>query len=83
VPAAGQRTGPRPWITPGQLIDAYSDTELIDLARWIRSDDALRTEDELLREMMHQLGFRKRGKNIVARLSAAITWSAPGTPGGP
>jgi very-short-patch-repair endonuclease len=80
VPAAGQRTGPRPWIIPGQLIDAYSETELIDLARWIRSDDALRTEDELLREMMHELGFQKRGKNIVARLSAAITWSAPGTP---
>src|SRR5205814_342468 len=56
VPAAGQRTGPRPWIIPGQLIDAYSDTELIDLARWIRSDDALRTEDELLREMMRELG---------------------------
>jgi hypothetical protein len=68
---------------PGQPIDAYSDTELVDLARWMRSDDALRTEDELLREMMRELGFQKRGKNIVARLTAAITWSAPGTPGGP
>jgi very-short-patch-repair endonuclease len=80
TPAAGQRTGPRPWIIPGQLIDAYSTTELIELARWIRSDDALRTEDELLREMMRELGFQKRGKNIVARLTAAIVRSAPGTP---
>jgi very-short-patch-repair endonuclease len=80
TPLPVQRTGPRPWIVPGQLIDAYSDTELIELARWIRSDDALRTEDELLREMMNELGFQKRGSKIVARLAAAITWSAPGTP---
>ena len=80
APAAGQRTSPRPWIVPGQLIDAYSDTELIELARWIRSDDALRTEDELVREMMRELGFQKRGKNIVARLTNAVTWSASGTP---
>jgi very-short-patch-repair endonuclease len=80
VPAAGQRTGPRPWVIPGQLIDAYSDTELIELARWIRSDDALRTEDELIREMMRELGFQKRGRKIVARLTDAITWSAPGAP---
>jgi hypothetical protein len=80
MPAAGLRTGSRPWIVPSQPIDAYSDAELIELARWIRSDDALRTEDELLREMMRELGFQKRGKNIAARLTAAITWSAPGTP---
>jgi very-short-patch-repair endonuclease len=80
APTAGQRTSPRPWIIPGQLIDAYSDTELIELTRWIRSDDALRTEDELLREIMRELGFQKRGKNIVARLTKAIIWSAPGGP---
>ena len=37
------------------------------LARWIRSDDIFRTEDELLHEMMHELGFQRRGKNVVAR----------------
>src|SRR6185437_12688046 len=74
---AGQRTGPRPWILPGQPIDVYSDAELISLAQWIRSDDGLRTEDELLHEMMNELGFQRRGRNVVARLSAAIAWSAP------
>jgi very-short-patch-repair endonuclease len=82
TPAVGQRNGPRPWIVPGQPIDAYSDAELIRLVQWIRSDDGLRTEDELLREMMQELGFRRRGKNVVARLTAMITWSAPSTPGG-
>ena len=60
--APAQRTGPRPWISRGQPIDAYSDTELLKLAQWIRSDDILRTEDELLQEMMRELGFQRRGK---------------------
>jgi very-short-patch-repair endonuclease len=72
----GQRIAPRPWIFGGQPIDAYSDSELLRLAQWIRSDDVLRTEDELLQEMMQELGFQRRGKNVVARLTAAIIKSA-------
>ena len=30
---------------------------------------------------MRELGFQRRGKNVVARLTAAIAWSAPGTHG--
>jgi very-short-patch-repair endonuclease len=80
-PAPGQRIGPRPWITRGQPIEAYSDTELLRLAQWMRSDDILRTQDELLQEMMRELGFQRRGKNVVARLTAAISQSAPNAPG--
>jgi hypothetical protein len=75
-PAAEQRKGPRPWIVPGYPIDTYSDAELLNLAQWIRSDDALRTHDELLQEMMRELGFQRRGKNVVARLTTAIIRSA-------
>ena len=32
----------------------------------------LRTEEELLTEMMSELGFQRRGKNVVARLKEAI-----------
>jgi hypothetical protein len=31
--------------------------------------------------MMRELGFQRRGKNVVARLTAAITRSAPNPPG--
>lgn len=62
----------RPFLYPGQTITAYSDYELDRLARWIRSDDMLRTEEELLAEMMRELGFQRRGKNVVAALKAAI-----------
>ena len=79
-PAPGHRIGPRPWIIRGQPIEAYSDAELLRLAEWIRSDDILRTQDELLQEMMRELGFQRRGKNVVARLTTAITRSAPTTP---
>jgi very-short-patch-repair endonuclease len=80
-PEPGQRIGPRPWIIRGQQIEAYSDGELLRLAQWIRSDDILRTQDELIQEMMRELGFQRRGKNVVARLTAAITRSAPNAPG--
>jgi very-short-patch-repair endonuclease len=61
-----------PFLYPGQEIAAYSDYDLDRLACWIRSDDMLRTEEELLAEMMRELGFQRRGKNVVARLKAAI-----------
>ena len=79
-PAPAPRIAPRPWVIRGQAIEAYSDAELLELAQWIRSDDILRTQDELLHEMMRELGFQRRGKNVVARLTAAITRSAPDAP---
>jgi hypothetical protein len=42
------------------------------MARWILSDDALRTEDEKVAEMMRELGFQKRGSKIMAALTAAV-----------
>jgi hypothetical protein len=40
--------------------------------RWVESDGARRTEDELIREVMSELGFQRRGKRIVAAIKAAI-----------
>jgi very-short-patch-repair endonuclease len=70
--AVPQRTGSRPLVTRGLPISDYTNTELLALARWIRSDGILRTEEELLDEMMRELGFQRRGKNVVASLTAAI-----------
>jgi very-short-patch-repair endonuclease len=74
---AQQRTEERPWAARGYPIGEYSDAQLIRLARWIRSDGILRTEEELLEEMMRELGFQRRGKNVVARLMDAIRRSSP------
>jgi very-short-patch-repair endonuclease len=67
-----RRNGPRPPVRRGLPIHEYSKSQLIQLIRWIESDDILRTEDELLADAMRELGFERRGKNIVQAFRAAI-----------
>jgi hypothetical protein len=40
--------------------------------RWIDSDTLLRTEEETVAEDMQDLGFRRRGRNIVIAIRRAI-----------
>ena len=70
-----QRSGSCPIWTHRGSIDEYSMSELATLARWIESDTLLRTEDQLLAEMMRILGFMRRGSKITAALTNAIVWS--------
>jgi hypothetical protein len=53
-------------------IDQYSQQELIAITNWIESDTLLRTEDQVLTEVMRTLGFRRRGSRIVATIQRAI-----------
>lgn len=66
------RRRPRPPVPRGEPITAYSHSQLVSLARWIASDTLLRTEDQLITEMMEELGFQRRGKRILAALQRAI-----------
>ena len=75
-PASPQR-GPSPGVPPRgspgyNNIDDYSLGQLAQVARWIESDTLLRTEDDLLREMMEELGFKRSGKRITEALQRAI-----------
>jgi very-short-patch-repair endonuclease/ribosomal protein S27E len=64
--------GPCP-VGLGRLsVDEYSSAELAELTRWIESDELLRTKDQLIAEVMRELGFRRRGKNILAAIDRAI-----------
>jgi very-short-patch-repair endonuclease len=74
VPAkpSGVPRGPRPYVQPNCFIDYYSPAKLIALIDWIESDTLLRTEDELLAEVMKDLGFSRRGSKIVAAITSAI-----------
>lgn len=69
---AAARRGSRPPVRRGMAIDAYPPARLVQLIRWIESDDQLRTEEEVLVEAMNELGFHRHGKKIVAALAAAI-----------
>lgn len=63
---------PRPNVPQRDRIDQYSLDELVQLIRWILSDGCLRTDDEIVSEMVRELGFKKRGTRIEARVLKAI-----------
>ena len=67
-----ERTAQRPRLKRGLAINEYRHEELVALARWIRSDTLLRTDEQMLVEMMSLLGFNRRGGRIVAALGKAI-----------
>jgi very-short-patch-repair endonuclease len=66
------RNTKRPLIPRFKSIDEYSQAQLVNLVRWIKSDTLLRTDTELLAEVMDELGFARRGSKIVSRIQAAI-----------
>ena len=66
-----------PIKTRRKSIRSYSPGELVRLLLWIRDDQRLRTEDELLREAIAVLGFSRRGPRIVEALSKAIAATNP------
>jgi very-short-patch-repair endonuclease len=70
--SAGRRRGPRPSIPYRDSIGQYSDGELTTLVRWLNSDGHLRTDDELVSEMVRELGFTRRGTRIEASVREAI-----------
>jgi very-short-patch-repair endonuclease len=62
----------RPDIPPRSSISEYTSRELLMLVHWIQSDGRLRTDDEIVEEMVLQLGFRRRGARIDSAIRAAI-----------
>ena len=65
--------GPRPDVprkgTPGyDIISDYSHLQLFELARWIESDTLLRTEEDLIRDMVKELGFKRSGRKLGRQL---------------
>jgi very-short-patch-repair endonuclease len=66
------RRKPRPWLEQGLTTDKYEPRDLCRLAEWIESDGILRTEEEVLAEMMLALGRRRKTEKADAVLRAAI-----------
>jgi hypothetical protein len=54
-------------------IDDYSHSELVALARWIESDQLLRTEAQLFEAIFNELPFYRRSAKIKAAINEAIT----------
>ncbi|WP_182354295.1 hypothetical protein [Flaviflexus huanghaiensis] len=69
--------GPRPKVSPGMPLAAYSDDQLDELVTWIMSDGIYRSEDEVVEELRSELDLRRRGiqvdvvlRNVVRRQTA-------------
>jgi very-short-patch-repair endonuclease len=62
----------RPLIRPGAKSDDYTQQDLRLIVQWIESDTLLRTHDQLLTDVMTDLGFLRRGKRITDAISQAI-----------
>ena len=68
---------PRPQVRQGLQIDAYDPRVLVAMAKWIRSDGLLRTDDELTEALFAELGLRRHGTKIDEALQAAVRGAAP------
>jgi very-short-patch-repair endonuclease len=71
VVTAGRRA-PRPMVPRRSSITEYSVRELTALVEWISSDGRLRSDDEIVAEMVNELGFRRRGARIEGAIRMAI-----------
>ena len=64
-----------PWprrIVQGLSGKDYSRAELRQVVRWVKSDGRLRTEEELLDDVLSALWFQRRGPRITPAIRAAI-----------
>jgi len=70
--AAASKRGPKPNIGLKPSIAQYSTRELVQLVKWVGSDGQLRTDDQIIEELVPILGFSRRGARIEATIKRAI-----------
>jgi very-short-patch-repair endonuclease len=72
APESSQSRKIRPPIPREMPITYYARSELTRLANWIRSDGRLRTDDEMVDELMKDLRFQRRSRRIEATLRECL-----------
>jgi very-short-patch-repair endonuclease len=71
-PLPNRKRGEPPALPVRDSIELYTELELRTLAEWVSSDGLLRTEEEMVREMLGALPFRRLGGRIRARLQNVL-----------
>ncbi|MEV7505119.1 AAA domain-containing protein [Streptomyces sp. NPDC093018] len=64
--------GARPVLPQGGRTGAYSDSDLLALAKWLLSDGFQLDRDTRVGQALTELGFKRRGRVIVERLTRAF-----------
>ena len=62
----------RPGISRRDTITGYSEWELMAMIDWIESDGRLRSDEEIIEELLPELGFQRRGARIEGVLKSAL-----------
>ncbi|HVB99092.1 MAG TPA: AAA domain-containing protein [Candidatus Dormibacteraeota bacterium] len=70
--AKGQTRGPRPNIPRRETVAGYSERDLMALLNWIESDGRLRTDEEIIGDLLPELGFQRRGARIEEVLKSVL-----------
>jgi very-short-patch-repair endonuclease len=70
IEAHGRRM--RPNTRRCDTITEYSEGELMALLDWIESDGRLRTDEEIMDELLPELGFQRRGARIEGVFKTAL-----------
>ncbi|MFF0043630.1 AAA domain-containing protein [Streptomyces mirabilis] len=68
-PTAAAAPRPRPALPTAGRIGDYSDADLLALASWLLSDGFQLDRDTRITQAITELGFKKRGRVIVERLT--------------
>ena len=64
--------GPRPHLTPGLPLAAYTDDQLDEVMAWIVSDGLTRSEDDLVQCLREELDLHRRGAQVDAVLHNVV-----------
>ena len=70
--AAIRERGPRPSVTPGLPLTAYTDDQLDELLAWIQSDGVPRSDEDLMAAIRDEIAMERRGGQIDAVLGNVI-----------
>jgi len=62
----------RPYVTQRDAITEYSERELMAMIDWIESDGRLRSDEEIIDELLPELGFHRRGARIEGVLRSVL-----------
>jgi very-short-patch-repair endonuclease len=62
----------RPYINRRDAITEYSERELMAMVDWIESDCRLRSDEQIIDELLPELGFQRRGARIEGVLKSVL-----------
>ncbi len=71
-PIKSRSRGVAPPISRRDSITKYSEWELMAMIDWIESDGRLRTDEEIIEELLPELGFHRRGARIEGALKSVL-----------